>query len=153
MVAGQSFGVPGEKSYLDKRIKCAIAMSPPMVVKADQYESSLAKISIPLMIMSGTLDNAPIGPTANVDRVAAFKFLTHAPADLVVLNGGDHVVFVGARWGGNLPGDDRSHVLIRQATTAFFDGYLKQDAAAKKWLEEGGFAKAAGKDAEFTHQH
>jgi predicted dienelactone hydrolase len=152
MVAGQSFGVPGEKSYLDKRIKCAIAMSPPIVVKADDYESSLAKISIPMMIMSGTLDNSPIGPKANLDRVAAFRFLTHAPADLVVLNGGDHIVFVGSRWGGTKPGDDRSHQLIQLATTAFFDGYLKEDAAAKKWLEDGGFAGTAGKDAEFTHQ-
>jgi hypothetical protein len=36
--------------------------------------------------------------------------------------------------------------LILQGTTAFWDAYLKGDAAAKSWLSRGGYAGALGAD-------
>jgi hypothetical protein len=41
----------------------------------------------------------------------------------------------------------RFHELIRLATTAFLDAYLKGDAAARDWLTGGGLAQALGGEA------
>ena len=43
------------------------------------------------------------------------------------------------------PLDPLFHGLILQSTTAFWDAYLKNDAAAKSWLAKGGFREEMGK--------
>ncbi|MCL6566831.1 MAG: hypothetical protein K6U09_10465, partial [Acidobacteriia bacterium] len=36
------------------------------------------------------------------------------------------------------------HSLIRQATTAFWDAYLRNDTAARQWLADGGLEAVLG---------
>ncbi len=42
--------------------------------------------------------------------------------------------------------DPRFQELIRAATLAFWDAYLRDDPAAKKWLAGGGFEALMGAD-------
>ena len=95
-MAGHSFGagttlmISGEstrnsKSFSDRRVKCAIALCPPVTVPKAMYETAYAGIKIPLFIMTGTKDDSPIGETKAADRRVPFDhvkdisaFLTHA---------------------------------------------------------------------------
>ena len=160
-MAGHSFGgwttmacigqthpaLAGRASPLaDPRIKAAIAMSAP-APKGDP-EKSVANIRVPLMHMTGTLDDSPIGDTKASERRIAFDALNGPEQYLVIFNGGDHMIFSGRTRGlngiGGTKGDPAKdalfHDLILQGTTAFWDYYLKGDATAGEWLRHGGYA-------------
>jgi hypothetical protein len=97
--------------------------------------------------MTGTLDDSPIGETRAADRRIPFDHIHGADQYLVTFERGDHMVFSGQRLrGGDGKKDPLFHALIRESTTAFWDAYLKGEAAAKRWLAEGGFREVMGKD-------
>jgi hypothetical protein len=56
------------------------------------------------------------------------------------------MVFSGQRLRGDGAKDPLFHDLIRESTTAFWDAYLKGDAAAETWLAGGGLRDVMGKD-------
>ena len=95
--------------------------------------------------MTGTLDDSPIGDTKAAERRIPFDRI-HAPDQyLVTFQGGDHMTFaVPRRRPGRAEKDARFQDLILQGTTAFWDAYLKGDAAAKSWLARGGYAGTLG---------
>ena len=137
MIAGQTFGVrQGDHKFVDPRVKCAVSMSPPVAVAASEYDQSFAGITIPTMILTGTEDNWPVSENANDERQAAFKSLTHCPAYLLTLDGADHFVFLGDRFGRSMPNDKPHHELIRDATLAMFDAYLRDDKGVRDWLDQ-----------------
>jgi predicted dienelactone hydrolase len=153
-VAGQARGA---LNFRDARVVCAIAMSAPPPKAADAY----AGIDIPILMMTGTLDDSPITGGTAIGRVQSFAQLGLADRYLAVFHGGDHMVFSGgaenlARL--RLPGTggDRSrdkefqqHVLTLSA--AFLDAYLREDKDAKAWLQSPSGAKASlGKIADWT---
>jgi len=147
-VAGQSAGVLGPRLQ-DKRVTAAIAMSAP---PAGPWQRNRAyrHIRIPVLHMTGTLDSSIIRETKPEERRVAFDHTDGADQYLVTFEGGDHMVFSGRRWR-PAPNekDARFHDLIRQATTAFWDAYLKGDASARRWLAEGGFKAVLGRDGVF----
>jgi predicted dienelactone hydrolase len=150
MIAGQTFGQrQGNHVFVDARVKCIVAMSPPVVVPPSGYDKSFGGITIPVMEMTGTEDNWPISETANDERQAAFKSLTHCPAYLVTLTGADHFVFLGQRLDSKHPDDMPQYELIRNSSLAFFDAYLRGDDGGRKWLDDAGglTAYAAGRHA------
>ncbi len=141
-VAGQRFG-PMERSLVDPRVKAAIAMSTP--VPRRPPERNYAQIKIPILHMTGTEDDSPIGDTAAKDRRVPFDSIHGPPQFLVTFAGGDHMVFAGVGATLGVQGKDAAiHDLIRQSTTAFWDGYLREDVAAKNWLTNGGCKNALG---------
>jgi predicted dienelactone hydrolase len=161
-LGGHSFGgnttmlVAGEQSisgnsYADKRITCAIAMSPPVAVPKPRWDQVYATVKIPLFEMTGTLDDSPVGETKAADRRVPFDHVKNIPAYLLTLTGGDHMVFSGQRLTGLKPTDDHFHQLIQQGTQAFWDAYLRGDDSAKKWLKEG-YAKVVDKDGVFEQR-
>src|SRR4051812_20905774 len=145
-VAGQGLGPRQETSLADPRVKAAVEMSAPVPRNAD-LDRAYAKVTIPVLHMTGTLDDSPIGDIKAAERRVPFDRI-HAPDQyLVTFQGGDHMTFAVQR---RRPGvgekDARFQDLILQGTTAFWDAYLKGDAEAKSWLARGGYAGALGGD-------
>ena len=146
-VAGEVFGA-GERSLGDPRVKAAIAMSSP-VPRGDR-DRALGQIKIPMLHLTGTADNSPIGGTKPEDRRVPFDKIHGADQFLVTFTGGDHMIFSGVNGlRRNHQKDALFHDLIRASTTAFWDAYLKDDAKAKAWLANGGFEKELGPEGVF----
>lgn len=153
-VAGQVYpGLAGrEVQMAEPRIKAAISMSAPAPQRRSQLDRAYSQITIPVLHMTGTADVDPVSGTDPSDRRIPFDHMTAAQTYLVVLDGGDHQVFsdrvekFGPRDGTD---DALFHRLILAGTTAFWDAYLKQNAAAKDWLDGDGYTRLLGDKATF----
>ena len=149
--AGQTFvNTNGQSQLADPRISAAIAMSAPAKPNtAAVLDQTYGSIKIPCFVMTGTLDDSPIGETKAADRRIPYDHMPEGHKYLLILTGGDHMVFSGRErlMGGE--SDERFHDLILQATTAFWDAYLKDDRDTWGWLYEGGFKEALGRDGTF----
>lgn len=133
-VIGQSFPLGG--GFLEPRIDAAVMMSP-SPPKAGDPAKAFASIKVPSLLMTGTLDDSPVGDTTPADRLKVFPHLTGAPAWQVVFDKATHMAF-GER---NLRGaksDPRYHPAILAITTAFWDAELRQQDGAKAWLNGSG---------------
>jgi predicted dienelactone hydrolase len=155
VAAGQVFLLPGgrEIGFADPRIKAAVPMSAPVPRKKNELGRAFGKIAVPCLHMTGTLDDSPIGETSAADRRLPFDHINGKDQYLIVFSGGDHMVFSGRARATAGPGqgekDEVFRDLIRQSSTAFWDAYLKDDAAGKRWLAEGGFESILGSDGTF----
>jgi predicted dienelactone hydrolase len=130
---GKRYG-PRELALADRRIRAAIAMSPP-----GGPVDAFGAIRVPVMVLTGTLDDSPawLTPTRAAERRAVFDGLPARDKFLVVFDGGDHMVFSGQpRRRGDASADAFIHRQIRMATVAFWDAYLRDDAAAREWLAQ-----------------
>jgi len=175
-VAGHSYGafttmavagacIPvlgGHPLHLDPRIKAAIAMSTP-TMRGNETDAAFDAVRIPIFHMTGTEDGAPgrfssaivdavVGNTPPSARRRPFDHTRHAIAYLLTFTGGDHMVFSG-RMTGQRAKDARFQALICSGSNAFWDAYLKNDAAALRWLETGGFTAVLGKLGAFEQKH
>jgi predicted dienelactone hydrolase len=152
-VAGQVFVLPGGREYsvADPRIKAAIPMSAPVPRDRTKLDRAFGAIKIPCFHMTGTLDDSPIGDTVARERRLPFDHMRGPDTYLVTFTGGDHMIFSGHKRlrAGSGVRDSVFHALIRMATTAFWDAYLKSDPAAKAFLADGAFEKQLGKDGTF----
>ncbi len=166
-VAGHSFGgytamaIAGESgagmNFADPRVKAIIAMSPPA---NNVSMANTDNIKIPVLIMTGTLDNAAMLGGTPEKRTELFNKLTHADHYLCMFEGGDHMVFPGGdrndRLGkmrgmkGDPAKDEVFQAYIKASTTAFWDAYLRNDAAAKSWLQGSGATKQLSADGKWT---
>jgi len=155
-IAGQKFGGPGGRrfTFTDQRVKAAIAMSAPGHSRFVPPDEAFGDIRIPCMHMTGTRDTSPVLPdTTPEDRLIPYRHSQGADKCLVVFDGGDHMIFAGARGRiGDGTRDEHFHELIRMATTAFWEAYLRDDAGAKSWLVSGGLGAALAPDASFDVQ-
>lgn len=149
-VAGHSFGayttlaVAGQGGALlsarDPRIKAAIPISAPAT--KGSRPSIYDTVTIPLLHITGTKDDSPIGNTSPSDRRIPFDRIQNAPEFLITFDGADHMVFGGRR---TQPGDLPTLQMVRANTTAFWEMTLRNDAKAKAWLNEtNGFKAALG---------
>lgn len=141
-VAGQSFGLR-DRSLADPRVKAAIQMSAPAPRALGKLRDPFAHITIPVFHLTGTLDDSPIGETRAEDRRKLFDGMSTAPTGLLLFDGATHMTFSGrTRLGAEkTAADERFQRLIEQATTAFWDAWLRGDAGAKAWLTGGGLRK------------
>lgn len=141
---GQRVEIP-RADVSDPRIRAAIPMSAPVT---GWRETDYAAIRVPLMHMTGTLDDSPIGGTRAADRRIPFDRISQAEQYLIIFRDGDHMIF-GGRSGmlGRLTGrnqDAEFHRLILAASLAFWDAYLRGDAEARRWLTEDGLESRLG---------
>jgi len=145
MVAvGQSLALPGT-SFADSRIRAAIQMSGP--TPKNLAAAKFPAITTPLFHMTGTLDDSPIGDTDAAQRRIPFDEMTSPSTCLLTFNGADHMTFSGRRNSG--AEDAKFHRLICQASTAWWDAWLRGDAKAKTWFYDGGFARLLGSGGTF----
>jgi fermentation-respiration switch protein FrsA (DUF1100 family) len=175
-VAGHSFGafttmalagarIPilgPEPRYLDPRIKAAIAMSTPATIGNDS-DAAFDAVQIPVFHLTGTQDESPgtrrgddsdpiVGETSAGERLRPFRHTQHAPAYLLVFEGGDHMVFSG-RITGSRTTDSQFQARILSGSTAFWDAWLKDDKDARQWFESGGFSAELGSLGTFEQNH
>lgn len=136
-VSGENFPAGGQR-YTDPRITAAIAFSPSSP-KMGTPARAFGAVKIPWMLMTGTKDTAPIGNSDVASRLAVYDNLQGAPKFEVVLNNAEHSVFTDrALPGDHEPRNPNHHRVILAFSTAFWDVYLKDDPAAKAWLNGDG---------------
>lgn len=139
--AGQAMGGVAVK---DKRIKAIIPMS--AAAPKIGVDKAYADMKLPMMLMSGTLDDSPIGDTKAKDRRVPFDKVQGVDKWFINFEGGDHMIF-----SGRLAKDPQRKTdaefqrAIEQASLAFWDAYLKNDAGAKAWLSGKGLPNYLGK--------
>lgn len=159
--AGQKLPTPGgeELSFVDRRIKAAIALSPAPPRNPALLPRVYGDVRIPILHMTGTLDASPVNDLRPEERQLPFRHIAAPGGVLVVFDGARHDTFGGRRTVDQSPKDPRFHELIQLATTAFLDAHLRGDKAAGQWLQRGGFAQAMGangtievKDAKFVRR-
>jgi predicted dienelactone hydrolase len=137
-VSGESLGVGGT-SYTDPRIKAAVAFSPSPPTRRSETEEAFGFVKIPWMLMTGTKDGSPIGNTDAASRRLVYPALPPGSKYELVLNNAEHSVFTETTLPGEKePRNPNHHRVILALSTAFWDAYLKDDPAAKKWLDGDG---------------
>ena len=136
-VSGESYPLVGTR-FTDGRIRAALLMSPSLPRRGDPAEA-FAKVAVPWMLMTGTKDVAPIGNADVESRLHVFASLLPGDKYELVLADAEHSAF-GDR---PLPGDRQPrnpnhHRAILALSSAFWDAYLRGDAAARAWLKGPG---------------
>ncbi|WP_246119942.1 alpha/beta hydrolase family protein [Blastopirellula retiformator] len=145
-MAGHSFGavtttaVAGRKFPLgmttsEPRLDAFLPMSP-QTSKGMSAADSFGEIKAPMLCMTGTEDSSHIdGNTTPASRREVYKALPAGDKYELVFDGAQHSAFsdtTGLRVGRR---DPDHHPAIQQISLKFWDAYLKNDAAAKQWLQ------------------
>lgn len=133
-VSGQRFPL-GLADFTEPRIRAAVAFSP-SAPKRGSAERAFGEVRIPWLLMTGTKDTSFINDTTVEARLAVYPALPPGGKYELVLEGAEHSAF-GDR---ALPGDREArnpnhHRAILALSTAFWDAYLREDAAARAWLD------------------
>jgi hypothetical protein len=113
-------------------------MSPSLPARGD-VKAAFAKVKLPWMLMTGTLDGGAIGNQTPDTRRGVFPLLPPGDKFELVLDKAEHSVFTERP----LPGEKERrnpnhHRAILALSTAFWDAYLREDQAAKQWLTGNG---------------
>jgi predicted dienelactone hydrolase len=156
-MAGHSFGavtteavsgqvaLGGTVSWTDPRIRAAVALSPSPPRRGDAGQA-FRQVKIPWMLMTGTKDVAPIGDVSLESRLAVFPALPPGGKYELVLDGAEHSAFSDRPLPGDTaPRNPEHHRAILALSTAFWDAWLREDAAAKAWLDGDGPASVLDK--------
>jgi hypothetical protein len=73
-----------------------------------------------------------------------FDSIQNAPQFLITFQDGDHMIFSGRSTAFSAEKKAALLASICENTTKFWEAYLRDDAAAKAWLTNGGAKKALG---------
>ena len=136
-MAGQMRGF-GRRMYSlrENRFTCGILYSPvPSDNRRDSPRKIYGPIAIPLFHMTGTADTSPIEGFEYTTRLEVFENSGGPEQHLMILTGGDHMVYNGSRGQlGENPKRGTHETIIKIASLAYWDAYLKKDETAKNWL-------------------
>jgi predicted dienelactone hydrolase len=171
-IGGMTVDLPDDKgrSFRDHRVAAILPMSPEGPGAMGISQGAWEKFAAPVMFLTGTRDYG-VGERSADWRRAGFENVKSVDDYLITLNGAGHMTFAdpggeGAEPGGKLRArirervnekagggkdDDQPHHvdMIKSLSTAFFDAYLRKDAAAKDWLVKFSMAKHGDCVAEF----
>ncbi len=137
-VSGESLPSLGQ-IYTDVRIQAAIAFSPSSPRGGKATSAAFGSVKIPWLLMTGTEDVAPIGNIDVASRLAVYPALPPGGKYELVLDGAEHSAFTdSARPGEREARNPNHHRAILAISTAFWDAYLKNDPAARVWLDGDG---------------
>ncbi len=144
VMAGMKFPIDsGELSnFAEERFRAGLLYSPvPIAHLTDAPPEEIYRaINMPLFHMTGTEDDSPIENFGYERRLIVREHSGCGEHYLQVLEGGDHMIYNGTRGklGANpLRGEHEN--LIKTASLAFWDYYLKNDEAAQAWLRVQGY--------------
>ena len=154
-VSGQKAPSIGGQSGLDLRVTAAIALSPNARNKNNPTRQ-FGDIKVPFFSITGSEDRSILGDGTTVEhRRMPYEYMPAGKKYLAVFDGGDHMVFGGHELGKRRPETARDRKIqegVMAGTLAFWNAELKQDAAARSWLAQGGYrATLADKDV-FEHK-
>lgn len=126
----------------DPRVDCGVALSPQGPGEPFFTEKSYASLRTPMLGISGSRDKQQGAKPEN--RRLAFTLWPPQDKYFIWLNGADHSAFSDSTGTGNrmLPSRSRDDVqpIVRVATRAFFDAYLKENKSALAQLSHQGLA-------------
>lgn len=144
-VAGMTVELPARPraSFRDARVKAAVAMSPQGAGAMGVVRESWKGVAVPVLFLTGTKDYGQ-GERAADWRREAFDAIKGVDEYLLVLKDATHFTFAQGPGMGLRAEHAREAAMIKAATTAFFDAYVKGDARAKAWL--AAFAGARHED-------
>lgn len=144
IVAGQMLG-KGRRRYSlrDPRFRAGIAYSlGPTYNKDEPAEDIYGPISMPMLYMTGTQDDSPTSGADYTSRLPIFEAAQGPDQYLLVLDGGDHMVFAGSRGGlKENPKRETHERIICETSLIFWNAHLRQDKTAQDWLSGKGAAK------------
>lgn len=144
VMAGQQLG-RGKRFYSlkDHRFKCGIAYSLGPTYNHDQNPQDIyGTISIPMLYMTGTLDDSPLNGRGYEERLPIYEHASGTDQHLLVLNEGDHMVFAGSRGGlKDTPKRAVHEGIIQKVSLAFWQAYLNDQPDAKDWLHGSGITQ------------
>jgi pimeloyl-ACP methyl ester carboxylesterase len=130
--------MPDGGTALDPRIEAVLALSPTVEPGALSWEAAYGGIRVPCFYITGTDDNGRIGDTKASQRRIPFDFNDRAEQYLMILYGGDHMVYAGHRHGRREIAQDAVYQrLIRDGSLLFWEAYLKKDPSAVRRMAEG----------------
>lgn len=136
-VSGETLPLSGQE-LTDPRIQAAVIFSP-STPRSSSAEQAFDSVKIPWLLMTGTKDVSPIGNADLKSRLEVYPALHGAPKYQVVLFNAEHSVFTDrALPGDREPRNPNHHRVIQALSTAFWDAYLRGDAAALAWLNGPG---------------
>lgn len=145
-VAGASVDLPehpGQK-FSDPRAKAILCLSPQGPGQFGLTTHSFANVSLPFMGVTGSLDN--LGSLAS----AAWHktpFERSQPGDKyeVFIRGANHMSFITAETANSARSSEAAAILgyTNSASLAFWDAYLKDDPAAKKFLQSDALERSS----------
>lgn len=135
-VSGQT--AAGRVSFTDPRIKAAIIMSP-STPKVGDPQAAFGSVKIPWLLMTGTKDLSIIGGADMKSRLGVYPTLPAGGKYELVMHNAQHSAFTERALPLDiLPRNPNHHKAILALSTAFWDAYLKDNAAAKAWLDGDG---------------
>jgi dienelactone hydrolase len=136
-VSGQT-ALRGRVSSTDARIGAAAIFSPSSPRLGDPQQA-FGGVAIPWMLMTGTHDLSPIGNADLDSRLGVFPALPPGGKYELVLDGAEHSAFTDRALAGDTePRNPNHHRVILALSTAFWDAYLRDSAAARTWLDGDG---------------
>jgi predicted dienelactone hydrolase len=127
------------RSFKDTRFKAGILYSPSPIahLALDDPQDIYGSMHIPLFFMTGTQDESPVEGWDYTKRLVPYEYGGHPEKYLMVLDGGDHMVFTGSRGKLGAHPDRHAHeAAIKTAALTFWNAYLKEDTDAKAALKE-----------------
>jgi predicted dienelactone hydrolase len=137
-VSGQSLPLVGRR-FTDDRIKAAVIMSPGSPQGRRDATAAFAEVTIPWLLMTGTQDTSRIGGQTVESRLAVFPALPAGDKYELVLHAAEHSAFTDRPLPGDRePRNPSHHRAILAISTAFWDATLRNDAAARAWLDGDG---------------
>ncbi|MEZ5458132.1 MAG: hypothetical protein R3E65_02000, partial [Steroidobacteraceae bacterium] len=137
-LAGQRFQ-RGRRSFSDPRIDAAIMFSPNAPTRGGGAAAAFGAVDRPWLLMTGTHDTALIGDATVASRLAVFPALPPGGKYELVLAGAEHSAFTDrALPGDREPRNANHHRAMLALSTAFWDAFLRDDAAARRWLDGDG---------------
>jgi predicted dienelactone hydrolase len=131
VAVGQRLGAAGDR-FRDPRIRAAIVYSP-NAPRNQTPEAALSGIDTPILHFTGTEDRTPLDLEASPEgRQIPFRTIDRADQFLVVLNGGNHMIFSGRvqAAGGMTATQQAQTEAIQRETLTFWRAYLLGDARA-----------------------
>jgi predicted dienelactone hydrolase len=98
-LAGQRFPVAGVPSWVEKRFKAFVALSPSLGGSRSDPRTAFGSIGSPFLSITGSLDQDPLGSDRTGEhRLAVYEGMPTGMRALLWLDGADHLTF-----GGNAP--------------------------------------------------
>ena len=147
LISGVPLGRFGRKNldYHDDRVSAAVALSPAPPRQRKYINEFYEQVRIPVMHMTGTEDVSPLDKSVGPeDRRIPFDHINKSDQYLLVLNGGDHMVFSGRGNHNDRPGDAAMQQIVAEVSTAFWDACLRDDPQAKYHLQHEVSKETAG---------
>ncbi|OGY71824.1 MAG: hypothetical protein A3C00_01370 [Candidatus Jacksonbacteria bacterium RIFCSPHIGHO2_02_FULL_44_25] len=122
-------GAHPTSAFRDSRVKAALIFSAP----AAPFEQTLNQIAVPIMVMVGDDDRAALGP--DLPRRIIYNEAS-TPKYHIVVKDADHFTFGNPSRLSVFKGGGKKTESIKRYGTAFFNVYLKNDAASENALQK-----------------